>query len=410
MTYQKIIHSALACSMVLLAASCKKDVVTHTAAPDHELSVQERLMAHFNLPADAFIRKEGGWLVDGDVFVADATAEQLGMESKQATAANHMVSSSNLDNIQIYVQPDVEPGWHTALTQAIAEWNAIPNCAVHMTESTSGYDMTVSMEAIEEANKVASAGYPSGYGNVGPFIKIDPEFNSYTISQKKRVMAHELGHTLGFMHTDNWGSHPTLAGEGQIIPGTANTDAYSVMNCCQAGYTWTHPNGWFDGFTVWDKYAFINTYPAAAPPAGTQQVYFYYRIGQDHFYTKSWSELGPRQNTSDWNYAHITCRTLTSQQSGSVALRRYRYNNGSQHYYTTSTSNLPSGAVYEGNVGYVYTTQQPGTIPLYRFGSDVPGAWQWYISCYPPGPAMQWQAQHTIGYVYPPPVPPIWPY
>ncbi|MBK8254890.1 MAG: S8 family serine peptidase [Polyangiaceae bacterium] len=88
----------------------------------------------------------------------------------------------------------------------------------------------------------------------------------------------------------------------------------------------------------------------------------------DHFYTTSWSELGPGKH--GWNYEGVQCYIYPSAVSGTVPLYRYWNPTIGDHFYTTSWAELGPGKHgwnYEGVQGYVYPSLRIGTVPLYRY-------------------------------------------
>ena len=95
----------------------------------------------------------------------------------------------------------------------------------------------------------------------------------------------------------------------------------------------------------------------------------------DHFYTTSAAERDTADANDGYHFEEIACYVYDSQQPGTVPL--YRLYNGSDHFYTTSaaerdTADANDGYHFEEIACYVYDSQQPGTVPLYRLynGSD----------------------------------------
>lgn len=143
----------------------------------------------------------------------------------------------------------VESGWKTASLNAMATWNNISGSVVSFSETSGVANTTVTMANLP-SGQIAVGEYPAN-GNPGTFIKIDPEYNTYSVLQKQTVMAHEFGHTIGLRHT-NWQSQ----GEETaiLIGNTPQTDASSVMNSHIGGIPW-------NGFSFWDIEAIRVLYP-----------------------------------------------------------------------------------------------------------------------------------------------------
>ena len=100
---------------------------------------------------------------------------------------------------------------------------------------------------------------PTGDGQSGHFLQVNPFWTQcLNASQKKYVIAHELGHTIGFRHT-NWRTADPPSNLGaNLIFGTPETDTASVMNANTGGKPW-------NGFSLFDKLAGFELYPPPNP-------------------------------------------------------------------------------------------------------------------------------------------------
>lgn len=83
------------------------------------------------------------------------------------------------------------------------------------------------------SNVCARARFPPGNGNPFETISFNID-NAYTTNdaKKRKVLTHELGHCIGFRHT-NW----QVLGESSatLIPETPSTDNNSLMNGGECG-------------------------------------------------------------------------------------------------------------------------------------------------------------------------------
>ena len=103
-------------------------------------------------------------------------------------------------------------------------------------------------------------------------------------------MVHELGHTIGMMHTNE--------AAGTLIPGSPATDAASVINGNTANNTW-------NGFSTGDRNAFASHYPAMlttvnGPLEGNNQGVYTWTVASVNgiaTYTYAW-----RYSTDGVNY------------------------------------------------------------------------------------------------------------
>jgi len=131
----------------------------------------------------------------------------------------------------------------TALNNAIARYNAL-GLSWHMTRtsgSTSGCSATITARLSSGAG--GSSGFPSG-GRPFNTINIGSGTSQYGVNTTTHVIIHELGHCVGFRHSDYYnraiscGGSPTNEGSSGVgailIPGTPSTATVggSIMNSC----------------------------------------------------------------------------------------------------------------------------------------------------------------------------------
>jgi hypothetical protein len=92
-------------------------------------------------------------------------------------------------------------------------------------------------------------------------------------------------------------------------------------------------------------------------------AWYRYYNGTDHYYTNV------SGNYASYYLEGIEGYLYKSEETGTVPL--YRYYNGTDHYYSTVYGSSP-GYYPEGIEGYLYKNQFPGTVPLYRYynGTD----------------------------------------
>ncbi len=158
----------------------------------------------------------------------------------------------------VYVHADLSSQWMTAVSQAIAEWNALGLTVKLATggwtySKTNANAITVISENIGQS--YSNGDLPTIGGIPGVNIRIHTNNPSTSASQKKFLMAHELGHTIGFRHTDTGDGIALTSSSYSCIPFSCDgTDTYSVMR--QGG---SAPPSW-PGFTYCDQQVFQCVY------------------------------------------------------------------------------------------------------------------------------------------------------
>ena len=121
-----------------------------------------------------------------------------------------------------------------------------------------------------------------------------------------------------------------------------------------------------NGNATWNNGTSTNTGMSNGPASGSL-VALYRSVGSiGHLLTTSQSEA----SSSGLRAEGVEGYVASSQQPGTIPLYRLLSSNGRSHFYTTDAGErsrlLQSGFHDEGIVGYVATSQLGGTTPLYR--------------------------------------------
>lgn len=248
---RKIQFLFLALSMFLFA--CSKDNVTADANADDKTEKLVSYLETQGFKKDKIVLKGDQFILDGDVVISKEDVEK-----RLANDANpdripygehwrgmYLVSNTYNTNVRLYIDPAVPSAWRTAIQGAVNNWNAVNGTRLGMSiiNSPSGVYTRIFM-GFESASWIARAYLPASNGRPGVSVEINSNYNSLAASQKLFAITHELGHTIGFYHTNQT--------SGIFITGTPSVDANSVMN------SFVLP---WNGFTAGDVLATQILYP-----------------------------------------------------------------------------------------------------------------------------------------------------
>lgn len=249
---RKVSSLLAAASLVLmLAYGCAKEVKEPTA----ESEISEAVLAKIsNLGFDktGVQRTEGGYLVEGDIVLTEDYLNQRPTSPNMIIAQEEQYHTFNLvkapRTITVSVSGSVPSGFLPAVDEAIARYNK-ENLQLTFSRVASNGNIVISM--VTGASYIASAGFPTNNGAPYNRISYNTTYAGSNYSQefKATVIAHEIGHCIGFRHTDymnrrySCGSGgnegQTKNGVGAVhIPGTpTGPDAASWMLACLSSTT-----------------------------------------------------------------------------------------------------------------------------------------------------------------------------
>jgi hypothetical protein len=187
-------------------SACQKDVEGEVTANEVSPLTKAKISA-MGFNTDNVQRTEGGYIVEGDIFFSDsdlnASVETLALrvgESEQYRTSN-LVSVGSSRTINIAITTSLPSSYVTALDEAIRRFNA-ESLRLKFRRVSSSYHILVS-KAPSGSTYLASAGFPSG-GNPYNSIKMNSDYlgSNPGTNYLATIMAHEIGHTIGFRHTD----------------------------------------------------------------------------------------------------------------------------------------------------------------------------------------------------------------
>jgi hypothetical protein len=189
----------LAGTVVLTA--CKKDAKTSADAIS-----QETLTKISNLGfSTANVQKIAqGYLVEGDIVLsepeldAQITSPQLRMAEEEQYHTFNVVTKPR--SISVSVAASLPASVSNAVNDAIARYNA-EKLLISFQRVNSGGDIQFS-PAPSGANYIASSGFPSSSGNPYGSVVFNTAYANWQAATLASICAHEMGHCIGFRHTD----------------------------------------------------------------------------------------------------------------------------------------------------------------------------------------------------------------
>lgn len=195
-------------------------------------------------------RVDGAYLVEGDIVIHDHDLTSAPSEKKLRIAEVEQYHTFNLVTgtprvITVSSSGKVNAAVSSAIDAAIGRYNA-ENLNITFQRVSSGGDINIRI--VNGGGYIASAGFPSGGDPYGE-VKFNRQYQNYSAGFLTTVIAHEMGHCIGFRHTDYMNraySCGTGGNEGQEtsgvgavhIPGTpTGPDSGSWMLACLSSST-----------------------------------------------------------------------------------------------------------------------------------------------------------------------------
>lgn len=215
----------------------------------------------FDVTDSAPVRFESGYLVEGDIYLteSDLTGMSVGVRipvAEQYSTDNLVTGTPR--SISIYIPVGGKKGfsseYSSAMDEAISRYNAEKlNISFSRVSSSRSADIVVTRlnRGYERQGYLGSSGFPSSAGDPYGQVQLSGILESYyglSTDGIATIIAHEIGHCIGFRHTDFFdrsiscgGAHYN-EGDARIganhIPGTptgATLAAKSWMLSCTDG-------------------------------------------------------------------------------------------------------------------------------------------------------------------------------
>ena len=237
--------------------SCNQtEDVTVNQVPKEVLNSLVRL--GFDVTDIAPMKFDEGYLVEGDIYLNTQDLSTMKAGTRVATveqySTNSLVSGTPR-NITVYISSSTYSATYIAAVDEMNRRYNDLNLGLTFTRVTSATGAIVSFSKLTKSQErqgiLGSSGFPTSSGNPYNVIKMSSILEStygLTVNGIATIMAHEMGHCIGFRHTDYYNRAVSCGGavsnEGastvgaNLIPGTPSTAtaaAKSWMLACTDG-------------------------------------------------------------------------------------------------------------------------------------------------------------------------------
>ncbi|MFL5808312.1 MAG: M57 family metalloprotease [Flavisolibacter sp.] len=248
---------AAVCAIAVMMTACKKN--TKDSAPDEISQSTLSQIQALGFSSEGVKKLSDGYLVEGDIKLSEnelkaspATPNMIIAQEEQYRTFN-LVSVAKHATIKVALNNSStqhEAAFSAALDEAIRRYNA-EGLQVSFTRVSPSQSPDITVVAFYEvSNTLGSSGFPSSAGD--PYNTVNMNTYWYStgttttnVNYIGTIMAHEIGHCIGFRHTDYMNRAYSCGGrkqnEGQAsngvgavyIPGTATGgDPNSWMLAC----------------------------------------------------------------------------------------------------------------------------------------------------------------------------------
>ncbi|RYZ62248.1 MAG: matrixin family metalloprotease [Chitinophagaceae bacterium] len=200
-------------AFALLLSACKKEA--RGVASEEEVSpTVVAQIKNMGFRTDGIMKVEEGYLVEGDIVLTNEDLAGLPTSKEIVYANEEHYRTTNLVNASRYATITValsnssaqhEAAFSAALNEAIRRYNA-EGLTIRFQRVSSRANITVN-SYYQVSNVLGSAGFPGKNGSPYKQVKMNTYWygiatTTTNVNYIATIMAHEIGHCIGFRHTD----------------------------------------------------------------------------------------------------------------------------------------------------------------------------------------------------------------
>ncbi|MFC2104821.1 M57 family metalloprotease [Bacteroidota bacterium] len=261
----KMLFGITVFSMAVVFYSCEESA--NSVVEDQEVSVEIlNQLQELGFSTHNVKKEDGGYVVEGDIFMSEDDIWALSEGSALRTAAEEQYRTTNIVTglprvITVSVDSKLPSNFGPALDECIDRYNNL-NLDIAFQRITAGgkgkNKIVADISIVAGPRKwnrpdhwgyitLGQGGFPSG-GDPYEEVKMNGEyFSTKAVNYVALVLAHEIGHNIGFRHTDfmdrSFSCGGGYANEGQAgvgaihIPGTSVDAEYGswMLSCADGG-------------------------------------------------------------------------------------------------------------------------------------------------------------------------------
>lgn len=250
-------------SLSLFSGSCTKSTTDDSlpASVSNRLTADKELLAFLGYDTSDLIRLDTCYIVEGDICITDRLILDICNERRTRHTYSQWPHTVQQKNRTIRIGIEGTSIDRSIVSDALRYWNEEIKCGLYFLEDTP-YDTKIEFtSSTNPAGGVESAEPPTSDGKPGSKINVFYQSSAYfqaNATQKKYLIVHALGHTVGFGHTPATLAEYTATPPGSQIRGTIDYDPKSIMVKPASTLKWS-------GVSKFDKEAFQKFYPYTAP-------------------------------------------------------------------------------------------------------------------------------------------------